>query len=65
MNEPGSNQALLHPIAILLLLAIQWYAIVRAILGKPIGWKGRPYPHLPGEPMHLGGRGGGFATPRR
>lgn len=36
--------SLLHPLAILFLLAIQWYAIGRAILGKPVGWKGRPKP---------------------
>jgi glycosyltransferase involved in cell wall biosynthesis len=45
--------SLLHPLAILLLLAIQWYAIGRAILGKPVGWKGRDNPSLvtqtPGE----------------
>jgi len=33
---------LLHPLAILLLLTIQWYAIARSIIGKPVGWKGRP-----------------------
>lgn len=36
--------ALLHPLGVLLLLAIQWYANVRAWLGKPVGWKGRPRP---------------------
>lgn len=34
----------LHPVAILLLLAVQWYAIVRAAFGKPVGWKGRTHP---------------------
>ncbi len=34
----------LHPVAILLLLAVQWYAIVRAVSGKPVGWKGRVPP---------------------
>lgn len=33
-----------HPLAILLLLAIQWYAVIRAVIGKPVGWKGRPRP---------------------
>ncbi|AMV26706.1 4,4'-diaponeurosporenoate glycosyltransferase [Gemmata sp. SH-PL17] len=38
---------LLHPVAILLLLAVQWYAIFRALAGKPVGWKGRTHPaHL-------------------
>ena len=36
--------ALLHPLGILVLLAIQWYALVRAMIGKPSGWKGRSYP---------------------
>jgi glycosyltransferase involved in cell wall biosynthesis len=35
---------LLHPVAIVLLLAVQWYAIVRAVIGKPVGWKGRTHP---------------------
>ncbi|HEV3383781.1 MAG TPA: glycosyltransferase family 2 protein [Gemmata sp.] len=33
--------SLLHPLAILLLLTVQWYAIGRAVIGKPVGWKGR------------------------
>lgn len=36
--------AILHPLGVLLLLAIQWYAILRAVIGKPIGWKGRSHP---------------------
>jgi hypothetical protein len=44
----GRNQTLLsialHPLAIVLLLTVQWYAICCAILGKPIGWKGRGQP---------------------
>jgi hypothetical protein len=31
----------LHPIAIVVLLAVQWYAVWRAVIGKPMGWKGR------------------------
>jgi hypothetical protein len=34
----------LHPVAILLVLAVQWYALVRAVVGKPVGWKGRSAP---------------------
>jgi hypothetical protein len=37
----------LHPVAILLLLAVQWYAIVRAAVGRPVGWKGRSHPTSP------------------
>jgi hypothetical protein len=39
--SPG---ALLHPLGVLVLVAIQWYALVRAAVGKPVGWKGRPLP---------------------
>jgi hypothetical protein len=33
-----------HPVAIVLLLAVQWYAIFRAATGRPVGWKGRGAP---------------------
>ena len=35
---------ILHPLGILALLGIQWYAIVRAVQGRPVGWKGRAHP---------------------
>jgi hypothetical protein len=35
--------ALLHPISIVGLLAIQWKAFYRNLLGKPSSWKGRTY----------------------
>lgn len=35
--------ALLHPVSIVLLLAIQWVALVRSWLGLPSAWKGRLY----------------------
>ena len=34
----------LHTLAIALLLAVQWYALFRAVIGLPIGWKGRDAP---------------------
>ena len=34
----------LHPLAILVLLAIQWYANIAFWLGRPVGWKGRAHP---------------------
>lgn len=34
---------LLHPVGIVLFLAIQWYALVRWFFGKPAAWKGRGY----------------------
>ena len=36
--------ALLHPLGVTCLLMIQWYALVRRLIGKPVGWKGRPVP---------------------
>lgn len=38
--------AALHPLGVVILLAIQWYALVRAVLGRPVGWKGRRHPRL-------------------
>ncbi|QEL13500.1 glycosyltransferase family 2 protein [Limnoglobus roseus] len=37
--------ATLHPLGVTALLAIQWYATVRAVLGRPVGWKGRTKPN--------------------
>jgi hypothetical protein len=34
---------LLHPVSIVLLLAIQWLALARAVFGIPETWKGRSY----------------------
>jgi len=39
--------ALLHPLAVLALLAIQWRALLRQMLGKPAQWKGRSYATAP------------------
>jgi hypothetical protein len=36
--------ALLHSMGIVILLAIQWYANLRVLIGKPIAWKGRIQP---------------------
>lgn len=33
--------AILHPVGIVCLVSIQWYALIRRMIGKPIGWKGR------------------------
>ncbi|WP_165250013.1 glycosyltransferase family 2 protein [Paludisphaera soli] len=35
--------ALLHPVGVALLVAIQWYSFARKILGRPSRWKGRGY----------------------
>ena len=34
----------LHPLTVLVALAIQWTALARWALGLPPGWKGRAYP---------------------
>jgi hypothetical protein len=34
----------LHPLGVLAMLGIQWYATVRKWAGKPVGWKGRAHP---------------------
>jgi hypothetical protein len=34
---------LLHPVAVAVALAIQWTALVRALMGRKEGWKGRAY----------------------
>ena len=36
--------AILHPLGVLILLAIQWFAFARNALGRPSTWKGRPQP---------------------
>ena len=42
--------AVLHPLGVLVLLAIQWTALARELLGRPATWKGRPYPARTGLP---------------
>jgi hypothetical protein len=39
--------ALLHPVGILVLLIIQWQALLRLLRGQPASWKGRDYHHRP------------------
>ncbi|RVT97008.1 glycosyltransferase [Rhodovarius crocodyli] len=34
----------LHPFSVLVALAIQWQALIRALMGRRAGWKGREYP---------------------
>jgi hypothetical protein len=40
---------LLHPLAVLLLVALQWHALLRKLLGRPAAWKGRVYAGLGAE----------------
>ena len=41
------RSALLHPFGICLLLAVQWYALVRKALGRPVSWRSRSYSESP------------------
>jgi glycosyltransferase involved in cell wall biosynthesis len=41
-GEPAWTIAL-HPVAVVVALAIQWTALVRAVMGRKEGWKGRSY----------------------
>jgi hypothetical protein len=46
--------ALLHPLGVLALLAIQWHALARHLVGKPSEWKGRSYGATPSvEPVKV------------
>lgn len=48
--------ALLHPAGVLILVAIQWHAFTRERLGRPVSWKGRPYPGFTAEGESRPGR---------
>ena len=41
-RQPLSS-ALLHPVGVVLLLCVQWYALGRKLFGKPVGWRQRTY----------------------
>ena len=41
--------ALLHPLGILLLLLVQWYALILKVFGKPVAWRARSYSSATGE----------------
>ena len=41
-KQPLSS-ALLHPVGIVVLLGVQWYALGRKLFGMPIGWRQRSY----------------------
>jgi hypothetical protein len=46
--------ALLHPLGVLALLAIQWHAFARRVSGKPAEWKGRNYAAVTArEPINI------------
>ena len=37
------KSALMHPLGLALLLCVQWYALVRQLAGRPVGWRQRAY----------------------
>jgi glycosyltransferase involved in cell wall biosynthesis len=41
--------AVLHPVGILMLLGVQWYALTRQLLGRPVEWRARSYASATGE----------------
>jgi hypothetical protein len=41
--------ALLHPLGVLLLLVVQWYALSRQLLRRPVAWRARSYSSSTGE----------------
>ncbi len=41
--------AALHPLGVLLLLAVQWYALCRQLFGRPVVWRARSYASGTGE----------------
>ena len=41
--------ALLHPVAVLVLVALQWDALLRRLAGQPAAWKGRAYANAGAE----------------
>jgi hypothetical protein len=43
------GSALLHPLGVALLLMVQWYALVRQVLGRPVAWRARSYSSARGE----------------
>ncbi len=47
-RQDGPSVAL-RPLGVLVLLAIQWYAYGRKVLGRPSGWRGRAYPAAGGS----------------
>lgn len=49
--------ALLHPVGVTVMLAIQWTALLRSALGRPSVWRGRAYPGNPLRSTSPGGDG--------
>ena len=41
--------ALLHPLGITMLLAVQWYALTKQVFGQPVAWRARSYSSETGQ----------------
>jgi hypothetical protein len=41
--------AVLHPLGVVLLLCVQWYALGRQVFGRPVAWRARRYSSGTGE----------------
>jgi len=37
------KSAVLHPVGVVLLVIVQWYALGRQMLGRPVAWRARSY----------------------
>jgi hypothetical protein len=44
------RSAALHPLGILVLLLVQWYALIRKLTGSPVSWRDRTYIPTPTTP---------------
>ncbi|MFM1768201.1 MAG: hypothetical protein RJA22_730 [Verrucomicrobiota bacterium] len=58
------GSALLHPMGVLALLVIQWQALARHCLGRPMEWKGRRYAAGTGDAPASGLQAGPAGVPR-
>jgi hypothetical protein len=47
------GSAVLHPVGILVLLCVQWWALCMQVLGRPVAWRARRYATGSGEEIPL------------
>ena len=45
------RSAWLHPLGVSMLLLVQWYALARQMVGRPVGWRARRYSTETGEAL--------------
>jgi hypothetical protein len=51
-RQPRSS-AVLHPVGMVMLLVVQWYALGRQVFGRPVAWRARQYASGSGEEIGL------------